>query len=89
MQWIKYSQKLNRKRSAVTTARFLLYNMEIGADLHKVFCCIFLLSVCPSRQDVPSVKSAVPSCPASTQSHQDVLLREFIQANSHIFIVVP
>jgi len=43
MQWVKYSQELNRKLSAITTVHFMLNNMEISADLHKVICC----------QDVP------------------------------------
>jgi len=29
MQWIKYSQKLNGKHSAITTEYFMLDNMEI------------------------------------------------------------
>jgi len=70
MQWIKYLQKLNGKRSAITTAPFMLYNMEIGADLRKIICCVFLASICPPCQDVPNVKlsgvnSVISRCPAS------------------------
>jgi len=50
--------------------------MKIGADLHKVICCIFLASSRTQRQDILSVKSIMSSCLASTWSCQDVLLRK-------------
>jgi len=56
------------EKNRQTTVRFMLYNMEIGADLHKVICCVFLASRCPSRQDVPSVKMSS----ASSQSCEAV-----------------
>jgi len=68
MQWNKYSQKLNRKCGAITTARFMLYNMEISADLHKENAlCIFGINMSPMSRHTPA-----PSCLASTRPRQDV-----------------
>jgi len=60
----------------------MLYNMEIGADLHCNMLHIFGVKMSPTsrrtqRQDVLNVKSVVSSCPASTRSCQDVLLCKF------------
>jgi len=55
----------------------MLYHMEIGADIHKVICFVFLASRCTHHQDVLNIKLVVSSCPASTWSHQDVQLRQF------------
>jgi len=84
MKWIKYSQKLNRKGSAITTARFMLYNMEIGVDLYKVIRCVFLASRCLIRQDVPSVKMYSLSS-LSYQADRHQLGRVKISCFAHIF----